>query len=85
MFSTCCGNGRLLEVLQQLPDLPDELEQRVSGKDTSCRQFRLTFVHTTVHWHSHLLHDGVALNENLSNMALYEILFTPKYSLLTDC
>jgi len=43
----CCGNGgRLLEVLQQLPDLPDELEQRVSGNDTSSRQFSLTLVHT---------------------------------------
>ena len=40
-FSTCCGNGRLLDVLQQLPDLPDELEELVSGNDKRSRQFRL--------------------------------------------
>jgi len=50
-FSPCMLLSRLLQVLQRLLDLPDELEQRVSGKNTSCRQFCLTLVHTTVPLH----------------------------------
>jgi len=64
-FASCCDKGRLTDILQPLPDIPDDLQQLLSDNSPRNCQFR-----SDIRAYNSVLaftSVGVALNEDLGD------------------